>query len=49
MYHEVSRRDYVSTTERRSLCPWRCVDDEWFHLSALLLALLASGLLLNIM
>jgi hypothetical protein len=49
MYHEVWERDYVSMPERRSWCPWHCVGDEWFHLSALLLALLVGGALLALM
>ncbi len=31
-----------------ALCPWRNEDDEWFHLSALLLAMLLGALLLSV-
>jgi hypothetical protein len=30
------------------VCPWRNEDDEWFHLSALLMAVLLGALLLGI-
>lgn len=49
MYHEVRQRDYVPLSERRSVCPWHSVGDEWFHVSALLVAVLAVVALLAFM